>query len=270
MRGTVFLLGGFGNNLFQILLFLYLSQGRCDAKLNTFFVSSNIVTRFLNWDRHSQALTTRVLTLLPEDRVENRFSFLAALSLVSYVFRRIFFPKSLRSFIAGGRSSPCFLLGYYQEGSHLNKDLIDQFTPIVAKAFCDIEPSFAPDVVVHIRRGDFLKLENVSLEDQLNAASLLSEGSGTLVIVTDDEKGVREELKSFELPKELSLSFESVSAEKDFALLLSARAIVCSPSSFCYWAFTLGRSNIGYVPKKLSNGSGNVWRYFKKVKYYPD
>lgn len=265
----IFLLGGFGNNMFQIALFFELmNRNNMRYHINTYFLQSNFITRCMGWDRHSDEMTRKVLSHIDRDFIDDKFRWRVITALISYVFLKLVWPDRLRKWSTSSNAVLTGFLGYYQNGEHLNTETYKKLSALVQNSFGNCILSTDTVGAIHARRGDFAGLENISFERQIQLLSDLIEGEGRVLIISDDSVAMRAELVDQVAYSSFDISVVSGAPETDFGMLLQTPAIICSPSSFCYWAFVLGKAEFGAVPRRLSNGQTNTWPYIKNVVYY--
>jgi len=145
--------------------------------------------------------------------------------------------------------------GFFQNSEYLNK-----YEKLI-KGFFRI-PKFElnyQDVILHIRLSDFMRDEDssevINPEYYINTLKLLKYSK--LYIVTDKirYKWEKDYLEKFNHLKPI---FYHNSVKNDFYKLMQFNNVICSNSSFCYWAIFLSNStNIftfkwhGFVGKKL-------------------
>lgn len=265
----VYFLGGFGNNLFQLALFYeLLAQGNRETKINIYLLKNNFLTRLLKWNRHDHSMILKVLLDLDTNQVEDQFSWRVILAVCYYFILRALFPNHLRLWHASPVSQRIGYIGYFQKGPHLNTETYNELRTLVLPSLPPHEIGCGTAAVVHVRRGDFSNLQNVSLEEQIKLAKSLCTRSGSILIITDDAGEVSNELSGLRLGDKSDVFVREGTPESDFRTLLSAPKIVCSPSTFCYWGFVLGAATAGCVPSVLSRGERNEWEYSKNVTYY--
>jgi hypothetical protein len=242
----LYLIGGSGNNYFQMSFAERLKLEGYDITYNTFFTRNNFVTRLLGWKIHPSGEVDR---LLKSERVVDRLSFIDLI----YLGVVIFFSKigvfdlssSSRNKVFFGRA-----LGYWQKDSYLNLQFLKKLKSFFySEGFEDHLIPFLNSNVIHVRRGDFSILDQLDMEYYQNAINTLDVKD--FVIVTNDDS-VLGEFKTFLSPDVCIRLSGGVNQLEDFLIMLTARKLVMSNSTFCYWASQIGGVDEVVYPSKLS------------------
>ena len=104
------------------------------------------------------------------------------------------------------------------------------------------------NVVIHIRGGDFLKINNLNICQfdyyKKTLEYFLSKGLKKFVVISEDQKYGKEvikELKRYFLDIEISI-MKSDSIENDFNMIRSSKLAILSNSTFSWWASFLSSS----------------------------
>lgn len=116
-------------------------------------------------------------------------------------------------------------------------------------------------IAVHVRRTDFLRIDTLRAEyDQLMRdyygpaiarASAELGGNVPIVVVSDDPDGAVADLRQVlgSLAPRLHHSHAGSTVWQDLAQLASSRALVCSNSTFCWWAARI-RQELTFMPDR--------------------
>ena len=251
----IWLMGGLGNILFQILAHDILKKNNYKE---VFFVNlltkKNRLTKLLNWKIHQQ-LYSKIIK-------ENQFievstidmfriltvGFLSKLSN-NYFSLSTFYQKNI-SFHNEKISENIF--GYFQEKNFLNNHRIE----IIAmgeklnQMFYKISNN---DIVVHYRGGDsaWSLLYN---DYYIKVREILSEEVGNICVVTDSLKEANVFFGEFNNIQIVS----SKNAIDDFVIMISTNnKLYCAPSTFSWWAaHSLSKSKHIIAPKFLDEHLG--------------
>lgn len=151
----------------------------------------------------------------------------------------------------------CLFQGYFQSEKYFDgfqeevKNLFE--FPDEAKDNVEkfLEGLKKPVLGIHVRRGDYVKFQNVHAKcgnSYYSQASGLIGDYGSSVVCTDDWKGVIEELKfSKAVPSPFQNELE------DMYFLSRCDSLVLCNSSFSWWGSFLGNASKNIVPRKWFN-----------------
>ena len=141
------------------------------------------------------------------------------------------------------------LAGYFQDLDYLpSRDEVRSF-------FIDESNVQQDTIAIHLRRGDYLKANNshygvVSLTDALSVLRVIDTGSSEIMVFSDSD--VREELAAnmhaSELARTTMASDLCSGSISEFLLMRSCRKIICSNSTFSWWAAFSGMPEHIYLP----------------------
>ncbi|MEZ8635853.1 hypothetical protein AB6E23_10595 [Vibrio cyclitrophicus] len=241
---TVFLIGGTGNNIFQINYANKLISQGFDVEFNTFFLYESWLTKFLGWTIHSPALTEKILA---KCRVRDKLTILDFLSILCIKFLSILNIYSLQDYTKNnhflGRN-----IGYWQsefevrpETQALLKDLFFLKEPL-------IEGDYA---VVHARLGDFSKEQRLDISYYIEA--IIKANVVDIYLVTDTPSFIRE--LEVLLPKDIKLRLgPGETALDDFNILVNSGVLILSNSTFCFWGSQVIPVENVVIPKCLHPG----------------
>ena len=227
----IWLMGGFGNILFQILAYNVVSKFNKNVFFVTKLTSKNSITKFLKWTIHDPLFNNLI-----DNNQRANVKFIPALITVLIAFLSkftksknqiaTFYNKNIQ--IKNGVSKNVF--GYFQDMEFLSENKIELYNLCDKLRTLYSSPTKTP-IVVHYRKGDSdwaLKF-SYYYEEMKN---LLKKEKGTITIVTDS----LEDAKCFFNDISCTQVIRSENALDDFKILISAKKIYCAPSTFSWWA----------------------------------
>ncbi|WGP00378.1 hypothetical protein QFX18_09995 [Saccharophagus degradans] len=246
---TIFLCGGVGNNLFQLALGKHLERKYgVIVTYNTFLTQKNFVTqRLLGWTIHSKGLSD---TFFGSEKVEDRISILGFLCLLlNFVRGRIFGDKYLVYSEEQDKALPQYLFGYWQVGPHLNVEVVELLAAKITHAV--VSENSLGGVLMHVRRGDFGPGRRLGHEYYGRALDSLGVSSGMSVkIIAENYEAARDLIDT--LGDRFVMSADDASnMQEDFISMLNSDVLICSNSTFCYWAGVLGRAKLLICPDHI-------------------
>lgn len=254
-------MGGVGNNLFQLLLFLYLNSTKSDHQI--YFVSylnkKNIITRLLKWKIHEP-----VIEKIVNPKTFINFSLIKTV-LILITAKLNFKIKFLNQFSASDKvidlNNPSLnLVGYFQNKDILKftMSVLPELRILISDKLNLISPKQKNNVVVHFRWGDskWAKKYKSYYDDLIPLLSKFEE----VQIVTDDPKIAS--IKFSALKKIILVSNDN--PWDDFEILVNSKILFSAPSTFSWWALHLvdEKSEV-YLPKVIFEKLG----YFGSAKY---
>lgn len=228
---TVYLIGGTGNNLFQ-MYHGYKTANK--IRLNKFFCL-RFVRSLLKHKNHPFVLND----LLSEPAIRVFPNLLFLLDLFLYVITRktMFTDIDLR----GAKSKPVFstkfCLGYFQDYLSFDHDVLERMRHILKKPV--IVESDKADNVVHVRGGDFLGKENDTfgvLSDAYYHGITTTLHGAPARVVTDDSRYAQAMLDRI-VANEWYIKRAGVL--DDFWLMMESKRLYTSNSTFALWAALL-------------------------------
>ena len=245
------MMGGFGNNLFQLNYAYYLRSNGCSVIINNSLLKdNNFASKCLGWTNHNSEKDLCKLGLLENFIVNKRINFVVLLfGLISKYIKRYFInvkycglltPK-LKELESHGIKN-LHLFGYFHEDNATQDNFrlkinheINNFINHNLKLHSFIEIiNTINTVVIHVRGGDFLNLHNCSLNSTYYARAL-SEVSDlrdvSFCVITNDNDFAKEILNVD------NLTFvEFCSALDDFVILVKSKFKILSNSTFAWWS----------------------------------
>lgn len=242
MKKTIYLMGGLGNNLFQLHLYLFLESKGHKVVLNTTFLNKNIFTKILGWHIHEKTF----LRLFPNINYEHNsnpititfflISKIMNLGLFGYIYdRNIYDYSEINKFN--------YFAGYWQKPENLCLEIIRKI-----RNNLKISKKENNNVSIHFRGGDFEDNSRLDKEYYTKAISKFPQNTMFKVFTNDKEyfSKIVSEIDNLNLQYS-----ESESVEDDFIGLLNSDNIICSNSTFCLWAAFLSKADRIYMPKNF-------------------
>lgn len=244
------LAGGLGNQIFQLIAGILLSQKNSinkiildDSALNKYDIKrDNELLKFFDLNKLNIQIVFKnnIITKL-------RLPKLLSLSLGKY---SLVSDKNFQNIIKSPNKSFLLLDGYFQEC--LTQENFDDEIKLLKEIFITKKISKKEVCVIHIRGGDFVRLGWNSItpkEYYIKAIETMKNEykQNKFYVVTDD----REYSKS--ILKELNINFEFIgnSMYEDFRLIGNFKYRILSSSTFALWASALGdnENSIVIAPK---------------------
>ena len=249
---NIWLIGGFGNVLFQILAFDIISKTNERVFYVEKLTEQNYLTKLMGWTVH-QKLYTPLIDKNKLNEINKLKSILIIfVAYLSYKLRlsfkwATFYGSSIQ--INNNVSNNVF--GYFQDKTFLAqhyKELLE-LGRVLNLNYANSEKR---PIVVHYRKGDSNWAIKFSYYyDEIK--SMLQNESAPIIIVTDSldyAKVFFSDVKNIEI-------LSSKDALEDFKHLLSADKLYCAPSTFSWWAaHSLGENSEVIMPKFLSDTLG--------------
>lgn len=231
---SVFLMGGVGNQLFQICRALSLSESGVNVKLVKFYGFEKFFYNLLgfsfhrDWlgiDRIAGSLNIEIEKLSAMDFLELSFIF-----LLRKVGINCFFDQKLK--ISETKSFFRIDVGYFQSSSHLTSKAIFNVANVISDSLGLDTCNKNENLTVHVRGGDFSIGDRYSTTDVNNIYKISKHLASKIVVVTNDENYARSIFKD----EKISLHQSSTGALGDFKFMCSSSRLILSKSSFSAWA----------------------------------
>lgn len=242
----VLLMGGIGNQLFQINRALSLQLSGAKVEIIYMGIFKNLIHFFIRHVSHDSwidlnsftkklDLKTRPINLVDLIML-TYFYFLKKINLYQH------FDSTLKKQIF---SKKVYDLGYFQEKKHfINKSL-----NIITESLIDyleLRSQIIPNKKVvgfHIRGGDFMKeINNKNIEKRPNFNLLKSffekytEENINFFIITNDKNLIKK--NQFNLDQNAIFSSKELD---DFKKLIQCNLMYVSQSTFCFWAYIISK-----------------------------
>lgn len=250
----IYLQGGFGNVLFQLIHFFSLvNQGYTPVLIDS-LTNKNIITKFLNWKTHDKIyldifddleLTTKEQSIL-------RTAIIMILGKLSQIFNR---PVCSVYFFSEVPNNDKYLtsanhtFGYFQSKIflELNKNHLIKISNFLQTRFINIDLNKQSIVVVHYRYGDSIWAKRhhsyyIKVKKHIKTKN-------NVLIVTDS---INEANIFFNDVNIQSSQIFNNSSLEDFSFMVSATELYCAPSTFSWWAaHCIKKNGKVYIPSFL-------------------
>ena len=248
---TIWLAGGFGNIMFQMLLVERFYKKGYNINIICVLNKKNWITRLLGWTIHDD-LTHYILSKYPNSRVRSQTNINDILHLVMFWFSKsfsiTFFGYTFfKEFNILQLTNSKHLIGYFQSEKFINdfsSEIIE--ISIFFHSLYSLENQ-CDSIVFHFRWGDtdwgrkyehyYLKIRDILLKE-----------NSPVIIVTDDLDKAKElfaDINNIEF-------INSHNPFDDFLCLLNAETLILAPSTFSWWAANLSmKANKVIAPKEI-------------------
>lgn len=226
-KETIFLIGGFGNNLFQLNRAFELKENGYEVTINTRLLKKSFISKILKWSIHPSKMTEDICTPF---KIEKKIS-----PIEYIVLFLIFTLKQLKivDFQDCNKPSKLFgiAIGYWQKNMILNKKL----TTLLKEKFHSeaIQGNIKDKVILHARLGDFPS--EIRLKDDYYLKAIQTLNIKKIILVTDTPDYLSKLKKNLPSDVEITLS-AGKSMMDDFLLMANATNLIISNSTFSYWA----------------------------------
>jgi hypothetical protein len=238
----VYLSGGLGNNVLQIL-YAKSYESLNGLRFISYFQNRNIITKILSWTLHSD-VASEIFDLNYDVR---RFDLILRDLLSLFLSRML--NRSIRdcSFISNAASIPShIIMGYAHPTTEVDFNrLLD-----ASKSILKIDIPLLNHIAVHVRRGDIGNNDSLGLllPCYFNNAvsSEILRYRRPVIVYTNDKKWCKENLDfefTFDSPR-----LHTSDVVSDYLGLCSASCLVASNSTFSYTAALIGRAKTVIVP----------------------
>lgn len=249
---TVYLMGGLGNNLFQIAHAEELKVKYDKVNFNIYLQKKNWLTEILGWSIHPTDLTSE---LIKEESIIDEFS------LVDYIYIFFVFVFVRIGFVNLNNAEKCTVfmrrtIGYWQKNNRLNKVFMNRLFSVVNDFKLEFHNLKQFNMnIIHIRRGDFDK--NIQLDFSYYDIAIQTSNETNFVLVTNDRSVLNEFKENY--PNMNFVLSTGGSQIEDFIIMAKASLVITSNSTFAYWATQINPVPIIYYPSNLS--STRAWEY---------
>lgn len=254
---NVLLIGGLGNQLFQITAVRYYAkQYRFDVRY---------VTNFVDRDPRNHSKTLRQILILKEneswssdENVPFALIFGAFFSISKSVALTLDSSARIRYHKSGSQHDELFTsrvvwtAGYFQDKFYLGQaEKLLLLPELRLENLSGPDVSTKDEVLVHVRGGDYTKLESfgcLPIEYYRTALASMGPVNGVLII-TDDERHaevIRAGLTGYHIDVLPPNALSEVAVIKTF---FGAKRAVIANSSFSFWAAYLGAVQEVYFPR---------------------
>ena len=249
IQKKIWLMGGIGNNLFQIFLGYILEKKNYRIHYVSNLTKKNWVTKFLGWTIHDN--TYRFF--LKNDQIIESSNLLVLLGMISKKTGfNIFNVKYVKVINTSGFEKANNFFGYFQDKLFLKKheEEFHDFCSSIHRIILSNNPLQAGKTVVHFRGGDSLwAKENLgyylAIKKRIKYLDMVE-------IISDDLDAAK---IFFGKSKNYKFS-QSTSPLTDFQTIVLASNIYCAPSTFSWWAAHCALNAKVIAPKFLEETIG--------------
>lgn len=252
----IWLMGGFGNVLFQILAYRVIKSRGENVKYIDVLTEKNYITRILNWTIHEKLYNDFISK---NDIIKmGKFKIILILfnSMISRKFNiKTFFATFYTNKVKLREPYSTNIFGYFQEKYFLEENKEELLK--LGREIHNIYKRKDSKIIVHFRMGDSgWAKTNHSYYSKIR--NLIKKEKETVFIATDSPK---EALDFFKECKNISLT-DSKSAIDDFRYMVSAKKLYCAPSTFSWWALHSLQLDVKVIIPSFFNS--NLGIYIKK------
>lgn len=244
----IFLKGGVGNNLFQLAQGVYLSDMGYDVSYNLALTRRNPLTRLLGWSVHPDDMRSAAFA---GESVEDALS-PADLAFLLAEFAAIRLRRRAEPRYPTDGNRDIRVASYTVTGEFMTERTIRRMRQIIRERLASIKPredAPRPSAVVHYRAGDMPPHKRLRFGFYRRAIERIAPLHDEIHWTTNDGRGLMETLGESTGGVRHRVA-ESASATQDFILMMRAKTLVCSNSTFCYWAAILGDAERLIFPER--------------------
>jgi hypothetical protein len=251
-KKNIWLMGGFGNVLFQILAFNVLTKNNNSIFFVNTLTKKNTITKFIGWTIHESLYDN----LIDEKKIQAMGFFKSLIIIITgFISKKLNLKFKLSTFYSSKvkiDEKLCNnIFGYFQHSEFLkkNQDELLQFGNRLRLKYALKQKH---PIVVHYRKGDSgWALENSYYYDEIK--KMLSEEVLPILIVTDS----LEDAKHFFSEVQNISILSSKNALEDFKHLISTEKLYCAPSTFSWWAaHSVSSDSEVIIPKYFQENLG--------------
>ena len=246
----IFLKGGVGNNLFQLAQGVWLSDMGYDVSYNLALTRRNPLTWLLGWSVHPDDM--RAAAFAGESVEDGLSTADLAFLLGEFVAIRLRRRAEPRYALEGMRRD-IRIASYTVTGEFMTERTIRRMRKIIrerlASVDCQADATPRLSAVVHYRAGDMPPHKRLRFGFYRRAIERIAPLHDEIHWATNDERGLMETLGD-SAGGVRHLVAPSASATQDFMLMMRAKTLVCSNSTFCYWAAILGDAERVIFPER--------------------
>jgi hypothetical protein len=252
---TIYLMGGFGNVLFQINYGYFLIKKGYEVEFATILISSNkILNKILGFSDHRTLETIIAIGLNKKIRMINGSILSLIMFFISKVIKKPFNRHCFNGMFREKNSEDWCnrLLGYY----HLNVPVSDRFRSdmiSLSKSYINNKDvNFLEKInklsgaqLIHYRAGDYLLLQEFQQISDLYFSQTLDNCNKKYLVSNDD---------AYSLKYLSSLSNQDIepisdaTALDDFILIMHSSNLILSNSTFSWWAAEFSSAEKIYQP----------------------
>jgi len=254
-KAIVYLQGGFGNTLFQLVAYLTISNQIQSCYLVTDLTKKNLFTKILGWKIHDNMYPDLLNFMKIETKSLNLIQIFTHLILgkISKVSKRSLFGVYFFSDELNTTLFENVNFGYYQSKNflHSNRLYVVELGKNIYHTYRNDKIKLKTGIAVHIRLGDSIWAKKHSGYYE-NVISILKQTNEPFTVITDSIADAKILFEKFE-----NVEYQCNSAKHDFSLMLSANTLFMAPSTFSYWAgVALQSYEKIYMPRYLYDKLG--------------
>ena len=253
----IYLQGGFGNVLFQLVHYLSLkNKGYTPVFIDT-LTKENLITKLLGWKIHDQVYLDvfKDLGVVVKKQSILKTALIMGFGKISQRLKTpvcsiYFFSESFKDRYL---TTSKHLFGYFQSRRYLesNQKEVQQIAKALQRLYMPNKQK-DPYVAVHYRYGDSVWAKEY--EDYYTAVKQNIQQNKDVIVLTDSENRAKEFFKDL---KVRSLKVMSNTPTLDFSHMLGANELYCAPSTFSWWAsHSMKKDSQAYSPKFMLNKLG--------------
>jgi Glycosyl transferase family 11 len=255
---TIYLMGGLGNNLFQINFGYLLQKQGVTVRFNTYLLKkSYAVNRLLGWSHHGSETVLNELQVLKTFTTSSKFSIRIPLAAVSRLIGRSVFGTIYHGHFVPELSSrhPKHIFGYFHNTRNIDASLLTilhERTAWLAEEHDTIRKVLARiascrSAVAHIRGGDYNGLSEFRLDNSYyqRALEVIGHDVEKVFVITNDARHAGEVLR--DIPHEMVSTGNGLA---DFIILARCRVKLLANSTYSWWAGELSESEATIIEAK--------------------
>lgn len=231
----IYLQGGFGNVLFQLVHYLSLRNNGHNPVFVDTLTKKNLITRLLGWKIHDK-IYLDIFQDLGVTVQGQSFLKTAAIMILGKLSQRLKTPVFSTYFFSDLYKDPYLtqsnhVFGYFQSKRYLEskQNEILQIANALQKRY--LFKGLKPYIAVHYRYGDSVWAREY--EAYYTAVKQNIQPNNSVIVLTDSKERAKEFFKDLEVS---SLQILSNSPLEDFSYMVSAKELYCAPSTFSWWA----------------------------------
>ena len=249
----VWLMGGFGNVLFQGFAAYVLREQGNSVEMIDNLTRKSLITKILGWSIHDNKINSLLLDGIKTKKTPSiiLFSLVFMNKLFGFFSNYICIFEKKKDI----NNKSIHHFGYFQSVYFLlkNKQNFKSYCLILRnKIIPNVNLENNNSVVIHYRWGDSdWAKENVSYYKSVRECLQKEYQNYEKLVITDDIKAA----KSF-FSNVTDVKIEKNSVLQDFQKLCSSSIIFTSPSTFSWWASHIGISNLIYVSSIINDKLG--------------
>ena len=245
---TIFLYGGFGNNLSQVNFGSSLEEKNIQVKYCDILTKKNMFTHILGWKIHEQTHKNLNLTYVNYNffKLLKIFSVLLISRILAKNVSNVFYEYNINSKEIDKLAAEKFkyFFGYFQSSIILKRG-------IKLQLFKEIRQLESIDqIAIHIRGGDYSSINRLNESYYKKSLKLISQSNSPIKVFTNDKKYAENILN---LSDVYDYNFSGASPFDDFIEIARSRIIISGNSTFSIWSSICSDAVRIFMPKKKTN-----------------